>query len=106
MADILVKDSDWNSISVEMQSQIQDIVAQQLPGTTIVPDPGGIALTGDIPDDTSQVLSTGANAGCVENCNTARDVATAACMALGDLKAVALCTVATQIVAAGCRALC
>jgi hypothetical protein len=109
MADIRVKDSDWNSLSSEMQSQIQDIIAQQLPGATIVSDSGGISLTENIsPEGATQALalSAGGDSDCVANCNSVRDVALAACASLGDPKAIVACTVATQIAAAICRASC
>ena len=83
MADIVVNDSDWNSLPPDAQSQIQSIINQQFPGSNIVPDPGGMALTQSItPDDAAQALglSVGANQNCVEACNAAGAIATAACL--------------------------
>jgi len=109
LPDIRVNDSDWNSLSSDVQSRIQTIVAQQLSGASIVPDPSGMSLTQNISTEGAAEaigLSVGANEDCVASCNSARDVAMAACTLLGDPKAIAACMVATQIAAAICRAMC
>jgi hypothetical protein len=109
MPDITVNDSHWNSLSPDVQSQIQSIVSQQLPGATIVPDPNGMSLAEEISaDDATQLvgLSAGANQPCIDSCNSARDVATASCALLGDPKAIAGCIVIVQIAAAICRSQC
>jgi hypothetical protein len=109
MADIRVKDSDWNSLSPEMQAQIQAIVAQQVPGATVVADASGLSLAQSLSAEGASEatgLASGGNEECVNTCNSARDVAMASCALLGEPKAIAACMVITQIAAAICRATC
>jgi len=109
MADIVVNDSDWNSLSSDVQSRIQSIVGQQLSGAVIVPDPGGMSLADSISTDQAALalgVTAGGNQPCIDACNSARDIATAACALLGDPRAIAACIVATQIAAAICRSQC
>jgi hypothetical protein len=109
MPNISVNDSDWNSLPADVQSQIQSIVSQQLPGATIVPDPSGMALTQSIsPDDAAESLglSVGANQNCVEACNAAGAAASAVCATLGNPIHIAACIAVVQIATAICRSQC
>jgi hypothetical protein len=112
MADILIKDSDWNSLSEDMQSQIANIVSEQFPGINIVPSPEGVAATesesnaADIAAAAGIPLAVGADQSCVDQCNTARDVALPACALMGSPQAIAVCIVVVQIAAAICRSQC
>ena len=109
MPDISVNDTDWNALSSDVQAQIQRIVGSQLPGASIVPSSSGMSLAESVTTDEAASalgLATGGNQSCIDTCNSARDVATAACTLLGDPRAIAACMVATQIAAAICRAQC
>jgi hypothetical protein len=122
MPDIRIKDTDWNSLSEDLQSQISNIVSTQLPDANIMRHPSGAPaslatqLSAQGAADANAELNIDQAAGiplvtstdqtCINNCNSVRDVALAACVLLGEPKAVAVCFVATQVAAGICRAAC
>lgn len=122
MPDILINDTDWNSLSEDLRSQISNIVSTQFPDANIVPDPSGVPASlatqlsaqgaadanaeANIDQAAGIPSATSTDQTCINNCNSVRDVALAACVLLGEPKAVAVCFVLTQVAAAGCRASC
>jgi hypothetical protein len=112
MPDILINDTDWNSLSEDMQSEISNIVSSQFPEATIVPDPSGVPATkanapdADIAEAAGIPLATGAVQSCIDDCNSARDIALPLCGAMGSPSAIAVCLVVVQVAAALCRANC
>jgi hypothetical protein len=132
MANIPIKDSEWNSLSSDTQSAIQSIISDHFPGISCVPDSSGLSCAAspskeDITSyfgfpmssaaDSSSAVEMAAGAvvaasaqsvaSCKEDCNSMRDGAMVACAALAETGiGAAICALGVEAAAVVCRHQC
>jgi hypothetical protein len=100
MSDIAIKDDDWNQLSSDEQTQIQNFV----PNDNITPSSDGAAALDSAPS--ASASDDGQNAACLAACSAALQAAKRVCLRLKKPIAIGVCYAVADVVYRVCCSKC
>jgi hypothetical protein len=83
MPDLIVSDSDWQSLSADDQAGITNAMSQSF-GYNIAPSGSGVSMTAL--ESANTASPTGSNAACEGDCSTMKDKCLGICEGMRDAK--------------------